>query len=61
MKCSRMLFLPKNYSLLVNMLPSTEHSVKNKENVKLPSHFLKYGRAYFHICILCDSEGLNIS
>jgi len=38
MKYSRMLFPPKNDSLLVNILPVIEHSVKNKENVKFPGH-----------------------
>jgi hypothetical protein len=34
MKYSRMLFLPKNDSLIVNTLAVIEHSVKNKKNVK---------------------------
>jgi hypothetical protein len=33
MKYSRMLFLPKNDSPLVNMLPILEHAVKNNENM----------------------------
>jgi hypothetical protein len=39
MKYSRILFLPKNDSLLVDMLPVLEHSVKNEENMQ----FLTYG------------------
>ncbi len=57
-KYSRMLFLPQNDSLLKNILPVIEHSVKNKENVKFPGHCWKYGRAYltpgyffFHWCV----------
>jgi hypothetical protein len=36
MKYLRMLFPPKNDSLIVNILPVIERSVKNKENVKFP-------------------------
>ena len=39
MKYSRMLFLPQNDTLIVNILPVIEHSVKNKEKVKFPGHF----------------------
>ena len=39
MKYSRMLFQPKNDTLLVNILSVIEHSVKNIENVKFPWHF----------------------
>jgi len=39
MKYSRIFFLPKNDSLLENILPVIEHSVKNEENVRFPGHF----------------------
>jgi len=58
MKYSRMLFLPKKDSLIVNILSVIEHSVKNIENVKFPRHCWKYGRAlltlgyfFFHWCV----------
>jgi len=41
MKYSRMLFLPKNDRLIVNILSVIKHSVKNKENVKFPGHCKK--------------------
>ena len=51
MKYSRMISIPKNDSLLENILPVIEHSVKNKENMKFPGHFWKYGRAYLPLDI----------
>jgi len=47
MKYSRMLFLPKNDSLIVNILSVIEHSGNNKENVKFPECFQKKVQAYF--------------
>ena len=41
MKYSRILFPLKNDSLLVNMLPAIEHSVKNIRKGKVPKTVLK--------------------
>jgi len=51
MKYSRMLFLPKNDSFLVNMLPVIENSVKNGENMKFLTYCWKYVRAYLSLGI----------
>ena len=42
MKYSRILFPLKNDSLLVNMLPVIEHSVKNIRKGKVPKTVLKF-------------------
>jgi len=50
-----MLFLPKNDSLIVNILTVIEHSVKNKEKCEVSRVFLKIG----HISPLDISSLIN--
>jgi len=43
-----MLFLPKNDSLIVNILTVIEHSVKNKEKCEVSRVFLKIWKGISH-------------
>ena len=43
MKYARTFFPIKNQSLIINILPAIELSVKNMENVKFPGHCGKIG------------------
>jgi hypothetical protein len=56
-----MLFSPKNYSLILAILPVIKHSVKAIENVKFPGHCLKYGRAYLTLGYLFLDGKMRIS